>query len=75
MVDNNFQGPERYLGLLSKILILFGFFLLGGFIGQFIGLLSVVIITGMPITNELALQKSTIDFLVHPQNYENGLRA
>ncbi|MEY3957184.1 MAG: hypothetical protein RLZ73_1640, partial [Bacteroidota bacterium] len=37
MVDNNFQGPERYMGLLSKILILFGFFLLGGFIGQFIG--------------------------------------
>ncbi|MCZ2477263.1 CPBP family intramembrane glutamic endopeptidase [Aquirufa antheringensis] len=75
MVDNNFQGPERYIGLLSKILILFGFFLLGGFIGQFIGLFSVVIITGMPINNELVLQKSVIDFLVHPQNYENGLRA
>ena len=55
MVDNNFQGPERYLGLLSKILILFGFFLLGGFIGQFIGLLSVVLIIGFP-THEWEIQ-------------------
>ena len=75
MVDNNFQGPERYLGLLSKILILFGFFLLGGFIGQFIGLLSVVLIVGFPKQDVNQFQKSVMDFMVHPQNYIGGLRA
>jgi hypothetical protein len=75
MVDNNFQGPERYLGLLSKILILFGFFLLGGFIGQFIGLLSVVLIIGFPTQDVNQFQKSVLDFMAHPQNYDGAFRA
>ena len=75
MVDNNFQGPERYLGLLSKTLILFGFFLLGGFIGQFIGLLSVVLIVGFPTQDVNQFQKSVLDFMAHPQNYEGAFRA
>ena len=75
MLDNNFQGPERYLGLLSKILILFGFFLLGGFIGQFIGLLSVVLIVGFPTQDVNQFQKSVLDFMAHPQNYEGAFRA
>jgi membrane protease YdiL (CAAX protease family) len=75
MVDNNFQGPERYLGLLSKILILFGFFLLGGFIGQFIGLLSVVLIVGFPTQDVNQFQKSVLDFMAHPQNYDGAFRA
>jgi membrane protease YdiL (CAAX protease family) len=75
MVDNNFQGPERYLGLLSKMLILFGFFLLGGFIGQFIGLLSVVLIVGFPTQDVNQFQKSVMDFMAHPQNYAGAFRA
>lgn len=75
MVDNNFQGPERYIGLLSKILILFGFFLLGGFIGQFIGLLSVVLIVGFPTQDVNQFQKSVLDFMAHPQNYDGAFRA
>jgi membrane protease YdiL (CAAX protease family) len=75
MVDNNFQGPERYIGLLSKILILFGFFLLGGFIGQFIGLLSVVLIVGFPTQDVNQFQKSVLDFMAHPQGYEGAFRA
>ena len=75
MVDNNFQGPERYLGLLSKILILFGFFLLGGFIGQFIGLLSVVLIVGFATQDVNQFQKSVLDFMAHPQNYDGAFRA
>jgi len=75
MVDNNFQGPERYLGLLSKILILFGFFLLGGFIGQFNGLFSVVLIVGFPTQDVNQFQKSVLDFMAHPQNYEGAFRA
>jgi membrane protease YdiL (CAAX protease family) len=75
MVDNNFQGPERYLGLLSKILILFGFFLLGGFIGQFIGLLSVVLIVGFPTQDVNQFQKLVLDFMAHPQNYDGAFRA
>ncbi len=75
MVDNNFQGPERYLGLLSKILILFGFFLLGGFIGQFIGLLSVVLIVGFPTQDVNQFQKLVLDFMAHPQNYDRAFRA
>jgi len=75
MVDNNFQGPERYVGLLSKILILFGFFLLGGFVGQFIGLLSVVLIVGFPTQDVNQFQKSVLDFMAHPQGYEGAFRA
>lgn len=75
MVDNNFQGPERYIGLLSKILILFGFFLLGGFIGQFIGLLSVVLIVGFPTQDVNQFQKSVLDFMAHPQGYDGAFRA
>ena len=75
MVDNNFQGPERYIGLLSKILILFGFFLLGGFIGQFIGLLSVVLIVGFPTQDVNQFQKLVLDFMAHPQNYDGAFRA
>jgi membrane protease YdiL (CAAX protease family) len=75
MVDNNFQGPERYIGLLSKILILFGFFLLGGFIGQFIGLISVVLIVGFPTQDVNQFQKMVLDFMAHPQNYEGAFRA
>lgn len=75
MVDNNFQGPERYIGLLSKTLILFGFFLLGGFIGQFIGLLSVVLIVGFPTQDVNQFQKSVMDFMAHPQNYDGAFRA
>jgi membrane protease YdiL (CAAX protease family) len=75
MVDNNFQGPERYIGLLSKILILFGFFLLGGFIGQFIGLLSVVLIVGFPTQDVNQFQKSVLDFMANPQGYEGAFRA
>ncbi len=75
MVDNNFQGPERYVGLMSKILILFGFFLLGGFVGQFIGLLSVVLIVGFPTQDVNQFQKSVMDFMAHPQGYEGAFRA
>lgn len=75
MLDNNFQGPERYIGLLSKLLILFGFFLFGILIGQFFGLLSVVLIVGFPTQDVNQFQKSVMDFMVHPQNYMGGLRA
>ena len=75
MLDNNFQGPERYIGLLSKLLILFGFFLFGILIGQFFGLLSVVLIVGFPTQDVNQFQKSVMDFMVHPQNYIGGLRA
>ena len=75
MLDNNFQGPERYIRLLSQLLILFGFFLLGGFIGQFVGLLSVVLIVGFSTQDVNQFQKSVLDFMAHPQDYEGAFRA
>jgi membrane protease YdiL (CAAX protease family) len=71
MEENYYQGPTRWLGLLS----LFGFFLVGSFLGQFFGLLAVVALMEFPTQNIEAFQKLILDFISHPQKYEGGFHA
>lgn len=75
MEENYYQGPTRWLGLSSNLLSLFGFFLLGSFLGQFLGLLAVVALMEFPTQNIDAFQKQIMDFMVHPQKYEGGFHA
>lgn len=75
MEENYYQGPTRWLSLVSNLLSLFGFFLLGSFLGQFFGLLAVVALMDFPTTNIDAFQKLILDFIAHPQQYEGAYRA
>jgi membrane protease YdiL (CAAX protease family) len=75
MEENYYQGPTRWLGLSSNLLSLFGFFLLGGFLGQFFGLLAVLALMEFPTQNIVAFQNQLMDFMAHPQKYEGGFRA
>ena len=53
MEENYHLGPNAWLSLASKLVTLFGFFLLGSFFGQFFGLLAVVYIIGFSLIEEL----------------------
>ena len=75
MEENYYQGPTRWLGLSSNLLSLFGFFLVGSFLGQFFGLLAVVALMEFPTQNIEAFQKLILDFIAHPQKYEGGFHA
>ena len=75
MEENYHLGPNAWLSLTSKLLTLFGFFLLGSFLGQFFGLLAVVYIIGFPTANIEQFQKMVMDFMVHPEKYENAFQG
>lgn len=75
MQENQYSGPTRWLGLASNLLSLFGFFLLGSFLGQFFGLLAVVAILELPTTDVNQFQKLLLDFIAHPQNYANAFHG
>ena len=75
MEENYYQGPTRWLGLSSNLLSLFGFFLVGSFLGQFFGLLAVVAILELPTTDVNQFQKLLIDFIAHPQKYGNAFHG
>jgi membrane protease YdiL (CAAX protease family) len=75
MEENYYQGPTRWLGLSSNLLSLFGFFLVGSFLGQFFGLLAVVALMEFPTQNVVSFQNQIMDFIAHPQRYEGGFHA
>ena len=75
MEENYHLGPNAWLSLTSKLVTLFGFFLLGSFFGQFFGLLAVVYIIGFPTANIEQFQKMVMDFMVHPEKYENAFHG
>ena len=75
MEENYHLGPNAWLSLTSKLVTLFGFFLLGSFLGQFFGLLAVVYIIGFPTANIEQFQKMVMDFMVHPEKYENAFQG
>jgi len=75
--NNNFFG-FRMIELVSRLLVLSGFTMLGAFIGQFVGLLSAFMILDWSIsagTNSLKLQQMLMDFMQNPINYHHGQRA
>lgn len=75
MEENYYHGPSRWLGLTSNLVSLFGFFLVGAFLGQFFGLLAVVALMGFPTENMETFQAQILDFVAHPQKYEGGFHA
>jgi len=75
MEENYYQSPVRWLGLASKLLSLFGFFLLGSFFGQFFGLLAAVYIMNFPTADMVQFQKLILDFVSHPEKYENSFHG
>ncbi len=75
--NKNFFG-FRLIELLSRMLVLSGFVLLGAFIGQFVGLLSAFMILDFsvtPSTNSIKLQQMLMDFMQNPINFNHGQRA
>ncbi|MEY2792112.1 MAG: hypothetical protein RJA76_104 [Bacteroidota bacterium] len=75
--NNKFLG-FRLIELLSRLLVLSGFTMLGAFIGQFIGLLSAFMILDIsvkPGSNTLQLQQMLMDFMQNPTNFNHGQRA
>jgi membrane protease YdiL (CAAX protease family) len=75
MEENYYQGGFRWFGLASKLLSLFGFFLLGSFFGQFFGLLAAVYIMNFPTADMVQFQKIILDFVSHPEKYENSFHG
>ncbi len=75
MDTNNNYRPNAWFTLTSKLLSLFGFFLLGSFFGQFFGLLAVVFIIGFPTTNIIVFQKMILDFMAHPEKYDGAFHG
>jgi len=79
MQENYHSAPSNWLNIFSKLLSLFGFFLLGNFIGQFVGLACVLIQTDIytQIAGNNQQQATTlmVDFLNHPEAYPNGHKA
>jgi membrane protease YdiL (CAAX protease family) len=78
MQENYHSEPSNWLNILSKLISLFGFFLLGSFIGQFVGLICVIIQTEMyqgSATNQQVLTQQMMLFLQKPQDYLNGQKA
>lgn len=79
MQENYHSGTSNWFHIFSKLLSLFGFFLLGSFIGQFIGLACVLIQTDLytQITpnNQQQLTIQMMQFLNHPEAYPNGHKA
>jgi uncharacterized protein len=75
MEENYYQSPVRWFGLASKLLSLFGFFLLGSFFGQFFGLLAAVYIMNFPTADMVQFQKLILDFVSHPEKYENSFHG
>lgn len=79
MQENYHSGPSNWFNIFSKLLSLFGFFLLGSFIGQFIGLACVLIqtdlITQITPNNQQQLTLQMMQFLNHPEAYPNGHKA
>lgn len=75
MEENYISGPARWFGLFSKLLSLFGFFLLGSFLGQFLGLVAVVLIMEFPSTNVVEFQKLILDFMANPEKYHGAFKG
>ncbi|CAM3841869.1 CPBP family intramembrane glutamic endopeptidase [Aquirufa aurantiipilula] len=75
MEENYISGPARWFGLFSKLLSLFGFFLLGSFLGQFLGLVAVVLIMEFPSTNVAEFQKLLLDFMANPEKYQGAFKG
>ena len=71
MEENYYQGGFRWFGLASKLLSLFGFFLLG----KFFGLLAAVYIMNFPTADMVQFQKIILDFVSHPEKYENSFHG
>lgn len=66
------------LQLFSRLLILFGFYLIGAFLGQFLGLLAVINLLKVNsdlFQNPTEAAKFLMDFIGHPENYLNGHKA
>lgn len=79
MQENYHSGPSNWFNIFSKLLSLFGFFLLGSFIGQFIGLLCVLIQTDIlnqvSVSNQQLMTQQMMQFLSKPEGYLNGQKA
>lgn len=75
MEENYISGPARWLGLFSKLLSLLGFFLLGSFLGQFLGLVAVVLIMEFPTTNVVEFQKLVLNFMASPEKYDGAFKG
>lgn len=75
MEENYISGPARWFGLFSKVLSLFGFFLLGSFLGQFLGMVAVVLIMEFPTTNVAEFQKLLLDFMANPEKYAGAFKG
>ncbi|RXK49822.1 CPBP family intramembrane glutamic endopeptidase [Aquirufa rosea] len=75
MEENYISGPARWFGLISKLLSLLGFFLLGSFLGQFFGLMAVVLILEIPADNVPEFQKLMLDFMANPEKYQDGFKG
>jgi membrane protease YdiL (CAAX protease family) len=79
MQENYHSGPSNWLNIFSKLLSLFGFFLLGSFIGQFIGMGCVMVQTNLIVeiksANQLILTQKILSFMSNPAAFYNGQKA
>lgn len=72
------SGKIIPLHLLSRLFLLFGFYLLGAFIGQFFGLLAVINLLKVDtevFSNPTQAAQFLVDFINNPENYINGHKA
>lgn len=64
--------------LFSRLMILFGFYLLGAFIGQFFGLFAVISLLKVNMeafTSPVEAAEFLMNFISHPEGFNNGHKA